>query len=373
MKIINPFLISGYISPKYFCNREKEEKNIISSINNQRNITMISLRRMGKTGLIKHVFYKLRNEKDIFLFYIDILPTLNLNDFINVFGNAIFGKINSTPDKAIKQVFKLFSKIKPAISYDPIIGQLNIEFGLSNEAEIVFTVNKIFNYLIKSNKRIIIAIDEFQQIMQYPEKNVETLLRTNIQKTININYIFSGSRKNILLSMFNGYSRPFYQSTEILELKYIEKNKYIEFIKEVFNKGKTSITTKEAELIINLSSGYTYYVQYLCNKLFAQNFNKLSSEIIYKTFNSILNEKEVIYYNYRNLLTKYQFKVLTAIAKENNVKAPSSKDFIYKYRLNTPSSVIRALKSLIKNEMVYEEKGVYQVYDVFFSRWLERI
>lgn len=373
MKILNPFLISGYLSPQYFCDREEETEKIISSINNQRNLTMLSLRRIGKTGLIKHVFYKLRRRKDISLFYIDILPTLNLKDFINTLGNEIFGKLDSNPDKVIKQMLKIFTKIKPKIAFDHVTGQPSIEFGFNDESEIIFTVNKIFDYLMKYNKRITVAIDEFQQITQYPEKNVEALLRSNIQKTSNISYIFSGSRKNILLSMFNGYSRPFYQSTEILELNYIDKDKYIEFIIDLFDRVKTNITQKDAELIISMTRGHTYYTQYLCNKLYAQKVKKISSEIINNTFLSILVEKEIVYFNYRNFLTKYQFKVLNAIAKENIVSAPSSKDFIYKYKLNTPSSVKRALEALLKNEMVYEENGIYQVYDVFFSRWLERL
>ncbi len=373
MKVTNPFLVSGYISPKYFCDREKETENIISSIKNQRNITMLSLRRIGKTGLIKHVFYKLKKEKNISLFYLDILPTLNLKDFINVLGESILGKMNSKPEKAINQFFNFFSGIKPKITFDPLTKQPNIEFSFSNEDEVLFTINKVFDYLMKSKQRIIIAIDEFQQIMQYPEKNIESLLRTNIQKTTNINYIFSGSRKNILLSMFNSYSRPFYQSTDIMELNNIDNNSYKMFIIELFKKGKMILALKEAELILNISRGYTYYVQYLCNKIFARNMKKVTSELINKTFLSILDEREIVYYNYRNLLTKYQFKVLTSIAKENEVKKPSSKDFIYKYKLNTPSSVKRAMESLLKNEMIYKEKGIYQVYDVFFSRWLGRL
>ena len=53
----NPFLITGYQGPDYFCDREKETASLMSALKNGRNITLISPRRMGKTGLIKNVFY----------------------------------------------------------------------------------------------------------------------------------------------------------------------------------------------------------------------------------------------------------------------------------------------------------------------------
>ena len=54
--INNPFLLKGYISSEYFCDRDSETQKILSAIENGRDITLISPRRMGKTGLIHHVF-----------------------------------------------------------------------------------------------------------------------------------------------------------------------------------------------------------------------------------------------------------------------------------------------------------------------------
>ena len=42
----NPFLITGYQGPDYFCDREKETASLMSALKNGRNITLISPRRM---------------------------------------------------------------------------------------------------------------------------------------------------------------------------------------------------------------------------------------------------------------------------------------------------------------------------------------
>lgn len=57
-KITNPFLIYGYAGPDYFCDRKEDTQKLISALRNGRNITLMSPRRMGKTGLIKTLFIK---------------------------------------------------------------------------------------------------------------------------------------------------------------------------------------------------------------------------------------------------------------------------------------------------------------------------
>lgn len=59
----NPFLIVGYQGPEYFCDREKETEVILSALHNGRNITLVSPRRMGKTGLIKNVFIRYKKRR----------------------------------------------------------------------------------------------------------------------------------------------------------------------------------------------------------------------------------------------------------------------------------------------------------------------
>ena len=56
MSLKNPFVISGYLSPYYFCDREEESRNLIRYVTNGRNVAIISTRRMGKTGLISTLF-----------------------------------------------------------------------------------------------------------------------------------------------------------------------------------------------------------------------------------------------------------------------------------------------------------------------------
>ncbi len=372
MKPQNPFLVSGYYSPEFFCNRKKETGRIINALENGRNVTLFSIRRLGKTGLIDHVFYNLKSSKNTHLFYIDILPTTNLSSLINSFASTVLGTMESKPEKFIKRVSEIFSGIRPVISFDPLTGAPAFQVKIESDEDAGQSLQKIFAYLRKSRKRIIIAIDEFQQIVNYPEKNVEAILRANIQKATGVNFIFSGSRKHILLSIFSQYGKPFYQSTEMMQLERISLEDYGRFIISKFRKGKKNISSSSAEYISQLCRLHTYYVQFLCNRLYSLKDNVITNKLIDITLESILKENEPVYISYRNLLTEYQWRVLTAVAHEGNVKLITSKEFIIKYRLGTPSSVHTAVKSLLNKEMIYKEQGEYFIYDVFFEHWLKK-
>jgi AAA+ ATPase superfamily predicted ATPase len=373
MKTFNNFVLGHYVSPEYFCDREKETERLIEVIKNERNINLISHRRMGKTGLIFHVLHNISHNTDYKTIYIDLLNTKNLNEFVNEFATVSLENLESKTKKMLKQFASIVKGIRPAISINPYTGSPEMTVEVQKGYAPAMNIHELFQFLDSQNKRIVIAFDEFQQILNYPEDSVEAMLRKYIQQTKNISFIYSGSQKHLLTSMFTDYNRPFYQSAEFMFLDKIPEGEYSSFIISNFNKGKQKIDIEGVELILNLTKRHTYYVQFLCNRLFSLQKKTIDTALIYHTMNEILYENRAIYYTYEKILSKGQFELLRAISKEDNLTQPTSKDFIQNHKLSTPSSVKRALSSLLEKEMIFEDEGVYSVYDVFFSRYLESI
>ncbi len=365
----NPFLISGYRSPSYFCNRKMETKRIVSAIRNNRNLTLFSQRRLGKTGLLHHVFYILAKEKEFNLIYIDIFATKNLNQFVNEFAQGVFVGLTDKSKSIFDRVGKVFKSIKPSITYDPLTGAPSINFNFNSEDETHSSLNTIFALLAKSKKSNVIVIDEFQQVLNYPNEKMEALLRMHIQKSNNSTFIFSGSQKHLLLSMFGEYNRPFYQSSELMQLGKIDKAEYKKFIHKKFQSNKINIEPEAIDFILEWTKDHTYYVQYVCNKLFSSAANKITLDFAKHQCSLILEENEPLYLSYRNLLSSFQWELLKAIALEGEVIKITSNDFILKYKLNSPSSVQRGIKSLIAKELITFEDKKYFLQDIFFSRW----
>ena len=118
-------------------------------------------------------------------------------------------------------------------------GAPSFDLGLGDIQAPEATLDEIFAYIEEADKPCIIAIDEFQQIGEYAEKNVEALLRTKIQKCHKAQFIFSGSRRHIMSNMFNSPSKPFYQSTISMGLEPIPLATYSAFASSLFaERGK---------------------------------------------------------------------------------------------------------------------------------------
>ena len=99
---MNPFVTNGYVSPKYFCDREKETELLTALLTNENKIALISPRRIGKTELLHHCFQQPSIRNHYHTFVIDIYATTSMRDFVNVFGKAILDDLQANRcDRAI--------------------------------------------------------------------------------------------------------------------------------------------------------------------------------------------------------------------------------------------------------------------------------
>lgn len=374
--IKNPFIITGYYGAAYFCNRKKESDILIKNINGNINTSLFAIRRIGKTGLIKHVFHKIEKQKSAICIYTDIFATTNLQEFVNNLATAVYNKF--PPKKGIgKQISEFIKRLRPIITYDPLSGNPEIKFELSQKKAYEKTLQQIFDFLNSQKIKIVIAIDEFQQILNYPEKNIEALLRTYIQTLNNTVFIFCGSNHKIMHEIFNNAKRPFYASCSNLQLDFINKNDYARFITKHFSAKKITITKEAVDFILDWTYCHTYYTQLLCNKVFENALKKnVSIDDVTAVCQQIHHQEEGIYFQYRNLLTQTQWNVLKAIAIEEKVDKPNAKEFIQKHKLGAVSSVNRSIEALMEKDLIYKttytKKPYYMLNDKFFMRWFQR-
>jgi AAA+ ATPase superfamily predicted ATPase len=370
----NPILISGYISPIYFCNRAIETNELVGAMKNGRNITLLSVRRIGKTGLINNAFYQLNENKSHKTLYIDVFPAKNLADFVKIFSQAIVEDEHSKKGNTVKRITNLAKGIKASVKFNSFTGTPELVIGHQEPEEVQHSIGEIFKYLENQKQQYAVAFDEFQQILEFPEKNVEALLRSYIQQCNNVNFIFSGSNKHLLESVFGEYGRPFYQSTGFLHLNPLPIDEYAAFIQHHFQVKKKQIDLEMIKNCLQYFNVHTFYTQYYFNRLFERSGRKpIDKALMYEVEQLILKERENTYYSYRNLLTKTQFALLEAIAKETEVSQPTSKEFLTQYGLKQSSSVSRALQAMTDKSMVYHENGSYRLYDVFFEKWLQKM
>ena len=368
--IENPFLTKAYISPKYFCNRNLETSKLASALKNGRNCTLFSIRKYGKTGTISQLFWQNPDKNNAF---VDIFSTQNVVQLANAIGKVVMPKLETHPQKLGRWIGTIFSSIKPSISFDSYTGQPSVELGIQTEAQAFKSLDELFRWIKNWGGELWLALDEFQQINQYPEKGTEAHLRSLIQFCPNVKVIFSGSQRNLLVNMFTDYGRPFYQSTDLMELKTLDKKEYLAFIQNHFENGKRQFEEEIMADWLDKLRIHTYYVQLAMNKLYAAKPRKWKRRDYDHFFYQILAEQEVQYVTIRNLLTDLQWRVLEAIALEGNVEKATGKDWLMRYKLGSASSMQAVIAAMEEREMIVREEKGFRLMDPMMEHWFKQI
>ena len=367
----NPFILTGYVSPSYFCDREQESHKLISALQNGRNVTLISPRRMGKTGLIRHVFHQIEAEKQAKCYYVDLYKTDSLASLVVQLANVVLGSLDTTKSKIVKQVTTFFKSLRPLFSYDPLTGVPTFMVDVKPElAE--HSLAEIFSYMEQSGRQCIVAMDEFQSIADYGDRNMEALLRSHIQQLNSVHFVFSGSQRHVLENMFASANRPFYQSTQILNLYEIEEQPYYEFSKKILEANRQQLNADVFGYLYQKLAGHTWYVQMLLNRLYESGEPSILMDVVDKVISGIVDENEATFQTFMRLVTPAQAKLLRAIAMEGSVQQALSQSFIRQYHLGATSTIRSAMKKLVEKELVLDTQGTYQVYDRFFALWLKQ-
>ena len=333
----NPFVVYGYKGAEYFCDRQKETEKMISTLHNERNITLVTPRRMGKTGLIHHVFQQMEEQYEgVKCFYLDIFATKNLEQMVQLMASEIIGKLDLKPSEGRE------------------------------------SLKRIFEYLKQSGKRCYIAIDEFQQILSYPEDGVEAMIRSYIQFLPNVYFVFSGSQQHMMQEMFLSANRPFFQSSLVLSLPCIEEPVYREFANRLLSSQHRLINESTFSYIYQQSDSVTWYVQAILHGIYEHESSEITKSLVDEVIQELIEEQAMAYQNYCAWLTENQQMLLLAIASESLVSSPLSQQFISTHHLPATSSVKTALKALVDKQLVSKTPNGYLVSDRFFAKWLMR-
>ena len=373
--INNPFVVGKYLSDKYFCDRIEETEFLRKQLQNGRDVALISPRRIGKSGLIQHFFNQEDIKEDYYLFFIDIYATTSLAEFVYTLGKEIYAQLK--PQSAVwkEKFFQIIASFRVGFKLDQMTGAPSFDLGLGDIQAPQTTLDEIFAYIEEADKPCIIAIDEFQQIGEYAEKNVEALLRTKIQKCHRAQFIFSGSKRHIMSNMFNSPAKPFYQSAISMGLEPIPLPIYSEFVTSLFKERDKNIESEVIESVWNQYDGYTWFVQMMMNELFALTATNetCKTDMIPEAKHNVVLSQESSYKDLLSNLPPKQKIVLQAIAKEGIARNITSSKFIKKYNLNSASSVQAAVKLLLKNDLLTQIDNGYRVYDFFLSEWLATV
>lgn len=374
----NPFVIKGRIPDAYFCDREQETEHLVRWVTNGNNVVLIAPRRIGKTQLIDHCFAQPAIKDQYLTIFVDILQTTNLQEFTYELGKAVFEAAGTIESKLMRLFMQTVQSLHGEFGFDPVTNLPKFTLSIGHIENPAYTIEEIFHFLESAEQRCIVAIDEFQRIAQFPEKNVEAILRTHIQQMHNCNFIFAGSERHLLGQMFLDYNRPFYASATMMNLEKIERSKYADFAITHFEEYGKQLSAETVNRVYDLVDGNTFALQKIMNVAFSltRENEKCEIDTIQRAIDEIVSTND---YDYRTRLMTMsvpQKEVLYAVGRKGVVSQITGSEFVSKFRLGSASSVQSALRRLRADGWLSESfnaKGdkLYQLSDIFLTLWIQ--
>lgn len=373
MELMNPFVVGREIPDEFFCDRVVETETLVKQVRNGRNVALISQRRLGKTGLIHHLFQQQFIRDNYYTFFIDIYSTLSFDEFVYTFGQEVYKQLK---DKSLaRRFFEVITSLRLAFKVDGTTGEPYLKLSLGDLRSAKTTLDEIFTYLETADKPCLVAIDEFQQIGNYAEKNVEAILRTKIQHCSNTQFIFSGSKKHMMANMFNSPSRPFYQSSLTIGIAPLPNDIYAEFSSRLFALYSKNIATRVVNEVYTKYNGVTWFMQMMLNELFDLTpvGATCSMEMLSIAEDNIINLQQTAHESTLAMLSSKQKSLLIAIMREGVARNVTAGSFVNRHNLSSPSSVQSALKGLVdKDIVVVDDDQSCRIENFFFAQWLKR-
>lgn len=369
------FVYGVAVSDYNFIGREQETKRLLDNFRGGINVILMSPRRLGKTSLVKHVCNKL-DEEDIITVYLDIFGCKSEYDFYNKLAAEVLKQTASKRELWLEEAKEFIYRLTPKISFSP---EPNADFAISlgitpkthTPEEVLGMAEKI---AIKKGKRIVICIDEFQQIGEIANsKQIQARLRTVWQHQKQVSYCLFGSKHHLMSAIFLHRSMPFYQFGDIISLDKIATADWVEYIVSHFADGKRTISRALAEDICKFTENYSAYVQQLSWLVFTQKEEgeTVTEEDVKQAMNDLLATNEILFMQMIEPLSEYQLNFLRAIAS-GVTKDFGLSEVREEYKLGSYSNINRLKTALLERDLI-EKRGAETVMtDPVFAKWIKR-
>lgn len=274
----------------------------------------------------------------------------------------------------LERIFQELAQIRPVASIDPITGlpTLTIDSSADLKQTSISGILDLIASLHSKAKPVAVVFDEFQDVLNLKDvRHTLALLRSKVQFQSDIAYIFAGSIRNKMDSIFADPDSAFFKAAIPIHVGPLEKEIFQKFITAKFETGKRRITPETLDTLFDICFAIPGDIQQLCNALWETTSagDKISEEQLPAALAMVFSHELKGYETVLNVISKQQLKLLTALARVGG-KAPMSSEFLKKSGITQASSVRRALNRLIDMKILFHLESEYRFVNPFFRAWL---
>lgn len=370
--MMNPFHYGEVVTGADFADRESELKNLVSELSGPSRIFMVSPRRYGKTSLIMRALEDIRLNGKLTV-YVDLFRASSLDELADVYAKSIFAAVEGGVEKTIRFVKEMLPSLSPEVTLDEE-GKPALSLGLrhrrARNLEDIFDLPE--RIAKKRGKRMVVALDEFQEITELGGARIEKTLRSYIQNHPSTSYLFAGSKRHVLTEMVTSRARAFYNMGKLMALGKIPEDLFRDYILEKFQRSGYKTEESTVMAILRETDNVPNNVQMLCHELWelCRDRKVVESQDIKEGIESLVKTRSVLYSAAWDSLSLHQRRLLKAVAMEGEVPAPTASDFIGRYHLAAPTSVQRSVQRLIERDILDKQETGLVFTDTFMKDWI---
>ena len=374
IKAINKSFVYGIsVTGNNFTDRIKETQRLKMNFENGQNVILISPRRMGKTSLVRRV-QEMVDTSIVQTVYIDIYDCRSEYDFYNKLAIALMKQTANKMELVLENIKQFLVRLTPKISFqpDPTL-EYSISLGITpkdySPEEILELPELIAQRL---GKHIVVCIDEFQQIGEWSDSlQIQKRMRGVWQHQQNVSYCLFGSKKHMMMNIFQNKRMPFYQFGEPNYLQPIPTEDWIPFIQNKFREKELDIDELHIRQICDIVQNQSSYVQQLAWNVMLNTQDRVTDQEIKLGVNDLLAQCTPLFLEQISSLSTYQLNFLRAIIENANYQW-TSQEILTKYNLGSKSNVQKMQKILIEKDFIEKHEDGLYISDPILQLWLQQ-
>ena len=369
-----PFQYGTLATKENFVDRVVDRAQLKSFLSSHINVMLISPRRWGKSSLVKVAMEELQNEaKDVRVCFIDAFSIGSEADFYRTFASQVIACASTKMERRIQDAKKFLTGVVPQLVIkDDVTNFMAFDVKFVPQEQDKMDILRLPETLaVAKNIRIVVCIDEFQQLANLPDyKKMEGKMRSAWQQQERVTYCLYGSKRHMMMDIFNNANSPFYRFGQILFLDKIAKSEWMPFIRESFEKTGKHISEGFASQVCDVVECHSWYLQQLCYFIWNATADEVDEQIFQYGLRQLINTNSPMFLSDTESLAPSQIEMLRAI--KDGVQQLSSAETKNTYALGNPNTISKNKKVLRDKDIIEERKGKLWFVDPVYRLWFSQ-
>jgi hypothetical protein len=375
----NPFVYGEIVPRTAFIDRDAELDRLVEDLADGQKVFLISPRRYGKSSLVRQAL-DILGRRRIATVDVTVSSFSSYVAFLEGYARALVA-LETRTGRATTWLRDLFRGVTPEVRLEagPHTGvalsfpSVRTARDVARLSEDVFTLPA--RLATRLNRRIVVALDEFQAVAAFNGGSVEQALRAAVQQQRQVGYVFAGSEPSLMEQMV-GPKRPFYKAGPVMRLGKIPADFFAAAVDSRFKRSGLTPESGLGAAIVDLAGNLPYDVQRLAHETWDDvagvRRKAVGLDDLHATLHRLLAEQDTLFEAIWQRLTLQQRATLRAVVLEHGVEILGA-DVRARHRLGGPSSVQASLAALVREDVIAREDDArYVVVDSLMREWVAR-